>query len=212
MEKPVNQRPPQAQFDERGYQDNIHRGPRYGKKKRSIVALVLNLIVFILVGFIGYNMYRESLLNVVVLNQPINFDGLTQLQDILSQFGNLNLDDLQDNFDLVILIFNVFFVACIISMVLSFITIIFNRTLLKIFNLLVIVVIFAIPFAFFFIVKDIANQLSNKLGQLYLNIPGNELLIPTQTIQNAYVLAACAFGLLFISLFFRNRRPKLKIK
>lgn len=208
MEKTIQQHPPQTHLDAQ----QVHRGNRYGKKKRSIVSMILHFIVLILVGVIGFSMYREPLLNVVILNQPVNFQGLSDLQNLLAEFSNLNLDDLQEKFDLLIMIFYIFFGACIVSLILTLFTIIFNRTLLKIFNLIVVAVIFVVPFAFSAVTQNITTQFSNKLGQLYLSIPGDQILIATATVKNAYILAAATFALLFIALFFRNRRPKIHIK
>ncbi|HCU9493350.1 TPA: hypothetical protein OVI83_002746, partial [Staphylococcus aureus] len=46
-------------FDETFQQPNIHRGKRYGKKKRSLVSMIIQIIVVILTAIAGYSMWKQ---------------------------------------------------------------------------------------------------------------------------------------------------------
>lgn len=53
-------------FDETFQQPNIHRGKRYGKKKRSLVSMIIQIIVVILTAIAGYSMWKQPIFNIVI--------------------------------------------------------------------------------------------------------------------------------------------------
>ncbi|KMS26734.1 membrane protein, partial [Staphylococcus aureus] len=44
--------------DETFQQPNIHRGKRYGKKKRAVVSMIIQIIVVILTAIAGYSVWK----------------------------------------------------------------------------------------------------------------------------------------------------------
>lgn len=84
-------------------------------------------------------MLKQPIFKISFVNETINFHQLRNFQDTVTQIGNLNLgniDQLQQSVDNLIIIFNIFFVLCLISLFITVITIIFNRTALKVVNIL----------------------------------------------------------------------------
>lgn len=194
----------------------MQRGSRFGKKKKSWVSMIIQIIVLILVAISGYNMFKEPLFNLVFAKTPINFHQLTNFQNTMNDVANLNLNidninDLQTSIDRLILVFYVFFVACILSLILTILTLIFNRTALKVVNLLVIAIMFIITFGFSYLIKNIATRIAESMSQYYLTVKPAQVLTEADAIHNSITLLACSIALLIISLFFRNRKSYKKI-
>ncbi|MGJ5913409.1 hypothetical protein ACSBQ8_14510, partial [Staphylococcus equorum] len=81
----------------------------------------------------------------------------------VTKIGNLNLgniDQLQQSVDNLIIIFNIFFVLCLISLFITVITIIFNRTALKVINILLLAIMLVITLYFSYIIHTIAQKIS----------------------------------------------------
>ena len=95
-------------------------------------------------------MYKQPILNFVLANQAIDFSEIKNFQNTTTQIGPLNINisevaNLQGVIDKFILAFNIFFVLCI-SMIISILTIVFNRTILKVINFIIIAVALMIAF------------------------------------------------------------------
>lgn len=194
----------------------MQRGARFGKKKKSWVSMIIQIIVLILVAISGYSMFKEPLFNLVFAKTPINFHQLTNFQNTMNDVANLNLnidniDDLQTSIDRLILVFYVFFIACILSLLLTILTLIFNRTALKVVNLLVIAIMFIITFGFSYLIKNIATRIAESMSQYYLTVKPTQVLTEADAIHNSIILLGCSIALLIISLFFRNRKSYQKI-
>lgn len=81
-------------YEDYNYTNNnqYSRSNRKGKKKRSWVSLIIHIIVLVLVGITGYSMYRQPIFNLVFANQPINYDGIKDFQNLVTQIGSLNIN------------------------------------------------------------------------------------------------------------------------
>ena len=192
----------------------MQRGTRYGKKKKSWVSLIIQVIVLILVAISGYSMFKEPIFNLVFANETVNFKELTNFQETINNFTNLNIniesiDNLQTSIDRLILVFYVYFIACILSIVLTIFTVFFNRTALKIVNLFVIAIMLVITFGFSYLIKNIASRIADSMNQYYITVDSTQILTEANAIHNAFILLGCSIALLLISLFFRNRKPRI---
>ncbi|RIM35541.1 hypothetical protein BU629_07705, partial [Staphylococcus capitis] len=112
--------------------------------------------------------------------------------------------------DNLIMVFNIFFILCLVSMFITVITIILNRTLLKIFNLFILAAMLLITLYFSYIIHTIAQKISESLKQYYLTVSPDQVINEADAIHNALILLACSIALLFISLFFRNRLARIR--
>lgn len=191
----------------------MYRGTRRSRKKKSWINIVIQVIVLILVAITGYSMFKEPILNLTFVNEPITFHQITNLQNTMNHMGNLNInieniDNLQSHIDSLILVFYVFFSACILSLILTIFTLIFNRTALKMLNLFILAIMFVITFGFSFLIENIAKSISDSMSQHYINLGPEQILTEAVAIHNAFILLTCSIALLIISLFFRNRQTK----
>lgn len=156
-------------------------------------------------------MYKEPIFNLVFAQESFNFHKLTNFQTTINDISNLNInvdsiDNLQTSIDRLILVFYVFFIACILSLVLTFFTLLFNRTVLKVVNIFVIIIMLVITFGFSYLIKNIASRISDSLNQYYMSVKPNQILTEADAIHNAFILLGCSIALLLISMFFRNRK------
>ena len=118
-------------------------------------------------------MLKQPIFKISFVNETINFHQLRNFQDTVTQIGNLNLgniDQLQQSVDNLIIIFNIFFVLCLISLFITVITIIFNRTALKVVNILLLAIMLVITLYFSYIIHTIAQKISESLKQYYLTV------------------------------------------
>lgn len=194
----------------------MQRGLQYEKKKKSWVSIIIHIIVLILIAITGYSMFKEPIFNLVFIQETINFHQLTNFQDSINDFSNLNIniesiDDLQTSIDRLILVFYVFFMACIVSLVLTIFTLVFNRTALKIVNLLVVAIMLIITFGFSYLIKNIATHIADSMSQYYVSIKPSQILTEADALHNAFILLGCSIALILISLFFRNRKNNKKV-
>ena len=74
-----------------------------------------------------------------------------------------NINDLQQGIDRLILVFNGFFILCIVSLVITILTIVFNRTVLKVVNILVLTIMLVITLYFSYIIKALAQEIADVL-------------------------------------------------
>ena len=195
----------QRQFNSQFEHQEIHRGKRYGKKKRSWVSLIIQVFVLVLTAITGYSMLKQPIFKISFVNETINFHQLRNFQDTVTQIGNLNLgniDQLQQSVDNLIIIF--------ISLFITVITIIFNRTALKVVNILLLAIMLVITLYFSYIIHTIAQKISESLKQYYLTVSPEQVLTEADAIHNALILIGCSIALLIVSLFFRNRLPRIK--
>ncbi|WP_210136980.1 hypothetical protein [Staphylococcus sp. GDH8C109P] len=194
--------------------ETMQRGARYGKKKKSWVSLIIQVIVLILVTISGYSMFKEPIFNLVFVDKTVNFKELTNFQETINNLTNLNInvesiDNLQTSIDRLILVFYVFFIACILSLILTFFTLFFNKTILKIVNMFIIAIMLAITFGFSALIKNIATRIADSMNQYYITVDSAQILTESNAIHNAFILLSCSIALLLISLFFRNRKPRI---
>ena len=150
---------------------------RYGKKKRSWVKSHYSSFRFSINAITGYSMLKQPIFKISFVNETINFHQLRNFQDTVTQIGNLNLgniDQLQQSVDNLIIIFNIFFVLCLISLFITVITIIFNRTALKVVNILLLAIMLVITLYFSYIIHTIAQKISESLKQYYLTVSPNK--------------------------------------
>ncbi|HCT6979456.1 TPA: hypothetical protein OT649_001175 [Staphylococcus aureus] len=202
-------------FDETFQQPNIHRGKRYGKKKRSLVSMIIQIIVVILTAIAGYSMWKQPIFNIVFTKESVDFDGIKNFNETIGEMHQLNINlgninDLQQGIDRLILVFNGFFILCIVSLVITILTIVFNRTVLKVVNILVLTIMLVITLYFSYIIKALAQEIADVFKKYYLNVPPDQVITEADAIHNGIILLGCSIGLLVISLFFRNRMPRLK--
>lgn len=77
-----------------------------------------------------------------------------------------NINDLQQGIDRLILVFNGFFILCIVSLVITILTIVFNRTVLKVVNILVLTIMLVITLYFSYIIKALAQEIADALKNI----------------------------------------------
>ena len=200
-------------FDRTLSHEELHRGRRYGKKRRSWVSLIIHIIVLILTAIAGYSMWKEPIFKVKLLNQLVNFHQFSTFSDKLEELKKLpinvgDIDKIQHQLDQLVIAFEVFFGICILSLILTFFTILFNRTVLKIVNFIVVVILMLMTFGFAYLIDHVAKKAATEMSSAYLSFNPDDILTQADAIHNNFILLGCSLALLFISLFFRNRRPR----
>ena len=148
-------------------------------------------------------MYKQPILNFVLANQAIDFSEIKNFQNTTTQIGPLNINisevaNLQGVIDKFILAFNIFFVLCI-GMIISILTIVFNRTILKVINFIIIAVALMIAFSFSYTIQMLGKQISQNLHHFFLDLPPNQIITEADAIHNALILLSSSLALLFIS-------------
>ncbi|MBF0738026.1 hypothetical protein E4T73_07610 [Staphylococcus arlettae] len=193
----------------------MQRGAQYAeKKKKSWVSLIIHIIILILLAITGYSMYNDPIVNLVLADEQITFSQITHFQDTINNISNLNInidniENLHSIIDTLIFIFYIFFIAIILSLIFTIFILIFNRTVLKIINLFIMIIMLVITFGFSIIIKNIASRIANSMSQYYITVKPSNVLIEADAIHNALILLSCAVALGIISLFFRNRRTRI---
>ncbi|MDO0994271.1 MULTISPECIES: hypothetical protein [Staphylococcus] len=201
------------QYDDRPPIHNQYypRSHRYNRKRRSWVSLMIQMIIFVLVAITGYSMYKQPIFNLAFANQPISYAQIKDFQNTVTQIGALNINlsqltNLEDIANRLVLVFNVFFILAIISLIISALTIIFNRTLLKLFNFIIISIMLIMSIYFGYAIQVIGQRIADKLQSFSLNVSANQIINEADAIHNALILLVCSLALLIISFFFRNRK------
>lgn len=200
----------QPQFEEQFKYETVHRGQRYGKKKHSWVSFILTFIAMVLIIIAAYSMYTESLFSTVFLDQNVTYDQFKVFTEQLSSQSFIDLSDLEQRLSQLLMVLNVFFILCIINIILSILTLIFNRTIIKVINFIISIVLVAIPVGFLYIIREVASQVSSQLSQFLGQIEPTAILVESNAIHNGIIFTSIAAVLYLVSLFFRNRRPKIK--
>lgn len=200
----------QPQFEEQFKYETVHRGQRYGKKKRSWVSFILTFIAMVLIIIAAYSMYTESLFSTVFLDQNVTYDQFKVFTEQLSSQSFIDLSDLEQRLSQLLMVLNVFFILCFINIILSILTLIFNRTIIKVINFIISIVLVAIPVGFLYIIREVASQVSSQLSQFLGQIEPTAILVESNAIHNGIIFTSIAAVLYLVSLFFRNRRPKIK--
>lgn len=201
------------QYDDRPPIHNQYypRSHRYNRKRRSWVSLMIQMIIFVLVAITGYSMYKQPIFNLAFANQPISYAQIKDFQNTVTQIGALNINlsqltNLEDIANRLVLVFNIFFILAIISLIISALTIIFNRTLLKLFNFIIISIMLIMSIYFGYAIQVIGQRIADKLQSFSLNVSANQIINEADAIHNALILLVCSLALLIISFFFRNRK------
>lgn len=172
---------------------------------------MIQMIIFVLVAITGYSMYKQPIFNLAFANQPISYAQIKDFQNTVTQIGALNINlsqltNLEDIANRLVLVFNVFFILAIISLIISALTIIFNRTLLKLFNFIIISIMLIMSIYFGYAIQVIGQRIADKLQSFSLNVSANQIINEADAIHNALILLVCSLALLIISFFFRNRK------
>lgn len=205
-------------------------------KKRSWVSIIIHFIVLVLTAISGYSMYKQplfifglkdtevgytqlknfkqSLSNLTELS--INSDQVTKLNglglsDIAKQLEALSIkpehiDQLKSVIEQINMLFNIFFGLCILSLILTILTLLFNRTLLKLLNFLSIASMLAIVVYFMIAIDYLAQRIAKLLNNAYVQITPDQVIIEADATHNAIILLICCLALIFLSLFFRSKR------
>ncbi|MCS4486092.1 hypothetical protein [Staphylococcus americanisciuri] len=192
-------------------QQETHMVYRQIKKRRSWVSLILTLIAMVMTIMAAYGMYHEPLFSSNFLNQEVNYHQFQQFTQQLRSQTFVDLSDFEQSLTRLLWVINTFFILCIVNVILAILTLVFNRTLLKVLNFLVSLGIFFIPVGLLLIIRDIATQLSDALAPLQSlvgTIETTSLLAESNAVHNAIIFTGIATFLYFISLFFRNRKVK----
>lgn len=187
---------------------------RRTRKQRSWVSFILTLIAMVLTAIAAYSMYRDPLFTSHLLNQDVNYHQFQQFTQQLSSQAFVDLSNFEEELSRLLWIINLFYILCFVNIVLAILTLVFNRTLLKIFNFLISLVVFFIPVGLLFIIRNAATQLSESLAPLEAiigNIEATSLLAESNAVHNAIVFTGIAAFLYLISLFFRNRKVGMRL-
>ncbi|MDO5375436.1 MAG: hypothetical protein Q4F01_04545 [Staphylococcus rostri] len=184
---------------------------RHIKKRRSGVSFILTLIAMVLTAIAAYSMYHDPLFTSNFLNTELNYKQLQQFNQELSSQTFVDLSDFEQVVTQLSWTINGFFILCFVNIVLAILTLVYNRTLLKIVNFIVSLCIFFIPVGLLVIIRDAAKQLSaafEPIQAIIGNVNATDILAESNAVHNAIIFTGIAAFLYFISLFFRNRRPK----
>ncbi len=123
-------------------------------------------------------MWKQPIFNIVFTKESVDFDGINIFNETIGKMHQLNINlgninDLQQGIDRLILVFNGFFILCIVSLVIA--TIVFNRTVLKVVNILVLTIMLVITLYFSYIIKALATQeIADVFKKYYLNVPPDQ--------------------------------------
>lgn len=207
MDSSQQQRP---QFEQQFDHDTVHRSKRYGKKKRSWISFILTFIALVLTAIAAYSMYTETLFKMVFLDQNVTYDQFKVFTEQLSHQNFIDLSSFEERLNQLLLVLNAFFILCFINIVFAILTLVFNRTIIKMINVLIAGLLLIIPIGFLYIIRQIASRMSTELSQLLGQVDPTAILVESSAIHNSIIFMAIATGLYFITLFFRNRRPKVK--
>ncbi|EKU49041.1 hypothetical protein [Staphylococcus massiliensis] len=201
---------PHHNFDA-AFDQEIHRG-RYGKKRRSWMSMILSLLSLILMVVAGFSMFKDHLFKLNVLGKKINLESLQSLANNVHQQLNIDINHAEQYVQFLVYGIYAFLIACLLSIILHIITLIFNRTAIKIINLFLTLITVIIPVALIFISKEAAKRISDGISQFYITVKPEEVIVPDDAIFNAIILTGSSLILLLVNLFFRNKPPIYKRK
>ncbi|QLK86714.1 hypothetical protein [Staphylococcus sp. 17KM0847] len=182
------------------------------KKRRSWISFILTFIAMVLTAIAAYSMYRETLFTIGFLNQDVYYDQFKTFTEQLTRQTLVDLSEIEQRLNYLRIALRCFFVLCLINIILALLTLLFNRTLLKLINWIISVCITFIPIGFLYIIREVAEQLSDKLAPVQAligTVDPNTIITASSALYNAAILTGIATVLYFIALFFRNRKSKL---
>ena len=133
-------------------------------EKKILGEFNYQIIIFILVAITGYSMYKQPIFNLAFANQPISYGQIKDFQNTVTQIGTLNINlsqlaNLEDVANRLVFVLTYIFILTIVSLVITILTIIFNRTLLKILNFIVISILLIMSLYFGYAIQVIGQQL-----------------------------------------------------
>ena len=202
--------PRSEDFDQRFNDQPLHRNHLYAKKRRSWVSFILTLIALALSVISAYHMFYNTLFQLNFLDQTVNYHQFKEVIQNLTQQSYIDTSDLENSLNILLTMIHVFFILVFLNVVLAILTLVFNRTLIKILNFIIAVCATLIPVAILYIVREAAKEMATKVEQYLGHIDPSTLLVEANGLHNAIIFSGIATALYFISLFFRNRRPKIK--
>ncbi|MCO4328848.1 hypothetical protein MTQ89_09180 [Staphylococcus hyicus] len=186
----------------------LHRSQLNPKKRRSWVSFVLTLIALVLSAIAAFHMYYHTLFKIHFLDQTVNYQQFKDVIQNLTHQSLIDTRDLESNLNMLLTMINIFFILIFINIVLAILTLVFNRTFIKLLNLIIAVCATLIPIAILYIVREAAKTLASKFEPYLGHVNPSTLLAESNGLHNAIIFSSIATLLYFVSLFFRNRRPK----
>lgn len=186
----------------------LHRSQLNPKKHRSWVSFILTLIALVLSAIAAFHMYYHTLFKIQFLDQTVNYQQFKDVIQNLTHQSLIDTRDLESNLNMLLTMINIFFILIFINIVLAILTLVFNRTFIKLLNLIIAVCATLIPIAILYIVREAAKALASKFEPYLGHVNPSTLLVESNGLHNAIIFSSIATLLYFVSLFFRNRRPK----
>ena len=197
-------------FEQQFNEQPLHRNHLYSKKRRSWVSFILTLIALALSIISAYHMFYNTLFQLNFLNQTVNYHQFKEVIQNLTQQSYIDTSNLEHSLNTLLTMIHVFFILVFLNVVLAILTLVFNRTLIKLLNLIIAVCATLIPVAILYIVREAAKEMATKVEQYLGHVDPSSILVEANGLHNSIIFSCIATTLYFISLFFRNRRPKIK--
>ncbi|ARJ50507.1 hypothetical protein [Staphylococcus lutrae] len=204
----ISQQPPQ--FQQQFEHQPIQRNPYHGKKKRSWISFILTLIAMVLVAIAAYSMYTESLIKMGFIDENVTFNQLQVIADQLTAQSTIDTSNVEQTLHYLIIALNAFFVFALINILFAILTLLFNRTVLKCINWFISLFIVLVPTAFLFYIHTAAGEIAHNLEPYLGHVDAATILAPSSALYNTIIYTSIAAVLYFVSLFFRNRYPKMR--
>lgn len=196
-------------FEHQFHNHSLHKTQLNPKKRRSWISFILTLIALVLSAIAAYHMYFNTLFKINFIDQTVNYQ---QFKNVIQELGHQSLidtRDLESNLNILLTMIHVFFILVFINIVLSILILVFNRTLIKLLNVVIALCATLIPIAILFMIREAAQALASKFSHYLGNLEPSALLTEANGLHNAIIFSSIATLFYFISLFFKNRRPKL---
>lgn len=201
---------PPHEFEQQFKDQPLHRGNFNPKKRRSWVSFTLTLIALVLSAISAYHMFYNTLFRLDFLDQSVNYQQFKEAIHQLTNQAMIDTSELEKNLNILLTMIHIFFILVFINILLAILTLVFNRTLIKLLNFIIAICTTLIPVAILYVIREAAKTFAEKLSQYLGNVDATALLSEANGLHNAIIFSCIATALYFISLFFRNRRPKFK--
>ncbi|UEX90486.1 hypothetical protein [Staphylococcus ratti] len=201
---------PPHEFEQQFKDQPLHRRNFNAKKRRSWVSFILTLIALVLSAISAYHIFYKTLFRLEFLGQSVNYQQFKETIHQLTNQATIDTSQLEHNLNILLTMIHVFFILVFINIVLAILTLVFNRTLIKLLNLILAICATLIPVAILYVIREAAKAFAEKLSQYLGHVDAAALLSEANGLHNAIICSCIATSLYFISLFFRNRRPKFK--
>ncbi len=98
-------------------------------------------------------MYSETLFKMSFLDENVTFDKLKVIADQLTAQSFIDTSNIEQTLNYVIMGLNFFFILVLVNIIFAILTLIFNRTILKVINWFISIWILLIPIAFLFYIN-----------------------------------------------------------